>query len=110
DMDSVINGDVFGALPSQADVVVYDRPGETFAHQMINCGFIATTPRGKDFIDFIAAHILHFEAAELPKWFDDQFAVVVAREWFQRNVPDMSIAAAPRQMMDWSRLHRADSL
>ncbi len=100
DTDSVINGDIVGALPAKFDVVVCDRPDQVWAHQMVNGGFLAVAPSGKDFLDFLAAYILHFESRGEAKWFDDQFGIVTTREWFRRNVPGMSIINAPRNMMD----------
>ena len=100
DTDSVINGDIVSALPAKFDVVVYDRPDQVWAHQMVNGGFLAVAPSGKDFLDFLAAYILYFESRGEAKWFDDQFGIVTTREWFRRNVPEVSIIDAPRHMMD----------
>jgi len=100
DTDSVINGDIVKALPQKFDVVVYDRPDQSWAHQMVNGGFLAVAPTGKDFLDFVAAYILSFESRGIPKWFDDQFGIVSAREWFRYNVADVSIDTAPPHMMN----------
>jgi tetratricopeptide (TPR) repeat protein len=110
DTDSVVNGDIFAALPDQFDVALYERPSDVFIQQMTMGGFLAVRPAGRDFTDFMAAHILHFEEMGVPKWFDDQFAMVVARDWFLRNVPSMTIKAVPPHMMDWSDPHLPQSL
>lgn len=110
DTDSVINGNIIDALPAAFDVIVYDRPDEPWAHQMVNGGFLAVSAGGRDFLDFLAAYILHFEESGRAKWYDDQFGIVSARAWFARNVPGLSIQAAPPHMMDWKADHAPDSL
>ncbi|MSO72601.1 MAG: hypothetical protein EXQ84_03190 [Rhodospirillaceae bacterium] len=110
DTDSVINGDITKALPDQFDVVLYDRSDEPWAHQMINGAFLAVSPGGRDFTDFLAAYILHYEELGTPKWFDDQFNMVSAKFWFQRNVRSMSIKDCPKHMMDWTGTRRPECL
>lgn len=110
DTDTIVNGDIPGALPEQFDVVLYDRSEDPWAHQMVMGAFIAISPGGRDFTDFLAAYILHFEDAKIPKWFDDQFNMVAAREWFRRHVPDMAIKDCPKHMLDWTGTHRPECL
>jgi tetratricopeptide (TPR) repeat protein len=110
DTDSVVNGDIIAALPDQFDVALYERPGDVFIQQMTMGGFLAVRPPGRDFTDFMAAHILHFEELGVPKWFDDQFAMVVAHDWFRRNVPTLVMKAVPPHMMDWADPHLPQSL
>jgi len=110
DTDSIINGDIVKVLPGQFDVVLYDRSDEPWIHQTVNGAFLAVTPRGRDFTDFLAAYILHFEDLGIPKWFDDQFNMVSARAWFQSNVPDVLIKYAPKSMMDWTGARHPGSL
>jgi len=110
DTDSIVRGDIIAALPTTFDVVLYDRPNEFFVYQMVNGGFYAVAPSGRDFTDFVAAHILHFEEAGKAKWFDDQFAVIVAREWFKRNISALTIVGAPPNMMDLAGAKSPESL
>ena len=110
DADCVINGDILAALPAQFDVITYDRPDQPWAHQMVNAGFLAISPRARDFAAFLAGYILHFENAAKSAWFVDQLGIVSARAWFQKNVPDISIQSAPRHMMDWNAQHSSESL
>lgn len=65
---------------------------------------------GRDFTDFLAAYILHYEELGTPKWFDDQFNMVSAKFWFQRNVRSMSIKDCPKHMMDWTGTRRPECL
>ena len=110
DIDSIIKGDIVAALPARFDVVIYDRPDEIFANQMVNAGFLAVAPGGQDFADFMAGYILHFEGQGAAQWFVDQMAIIAARAWLRRNVPDMSIQSAPSHMMDWQDDHAPGSL
>lgn len=110
DMDSIVNGDVVAGLPDTFDVLLYERPDEIFAHQMINAGFLAIAPSGRAFIDYLAAYILYVEQMYGAKWFDDQIGIVAARTWLRQNRPDISIQSAPAHMMDWSGTHPAGSL
>lgn len=110
DMDSVINGDLPKALPDQFDVVLYDRPDDPWIHQAVNAGFMAIAPSGRDFADFLAAYILHFEALGTMSWFVDQLGIASARAWLGRNVPHLSIKVAPAHMMDWHADHDPESL
>ncbi len=110
DTDSIINGDITKALPDDFDIVLYDRSDDPWLHQTINGAFLAVAPTGRDFTDFLAAYILHFEEAGIPKWFDDQFNMVSARAWFTRKVPSLRIRYCSRHMMDWSGSQRPESL
>lgn len=110
DADCIIKGDVFKELPDHFDVVVYGRSEAPWLHQCVMAGFFAARPSGRDFTDFLAAYLLHFEDQGIPKWFDDQLNLVSARAWFQRNVPEMSIVDSPRNIMDWTTIHRPECL
>jgi len=100
DTDSVINGDVLAALPEKFDVAMYTRPDEPWLHLAALGAFLAVPPSGRDFIDFVAAYILHFEERGIPKWFDDQFGLVSARGWLQEHVPDLAIRDIAREVVD----------
>ena len=102
DGDSVLNQDIFAALPPQFDVLIYDRPDETCLQQMISAAFIAVTPAGRAFVNFLAAYLLRFEENGNTKWYADQLAMIAARAWFQKNVPYIDIGAVPPHFMDWS--------
>jgi len=110
DADSIVNHNIIQALPGAFDVALYERPDDTVVHQLINCGFMALAPDGRDFIDFVAAHILHFEVQGQAKWYDDQVAVAAARAWFTRKVPQMRIVPVAPEMMDWTGTHPAHAV
>ena len=110
DTDGVLNGNILKALPERFDIAVYERPKEILGHQILNGAFIATTPAGRDFIDFLAAYILHYEERGLSKWYDDQLNIIVAREWFKRNVPDLDIIAVDSRIMDCTGTNQPDHL
>ncbi len=105
DVDAIFNGDIGDALKSLAghDVVVYRKADEPWAHQIIKAGFLAVqpTPAGKDFIDFLAAYILHFEESKTSRWFVDQLSLLSAVTWFENNVTGISIGMAPENIMSW---------
>ena len=73
-------------------------------------GFLAISPGGRDFADFLASYILHFEAQQTSRWFVDQLGIVSARAWFKRNLPGVSIKAADKRMMGWDRINRPEFL
>ncbi len=102
DIDGVITGDIAQALPGDFDVMIYERPDEVIVTQMVAAGFLAIGPGGRDFTDFLAAYILHFEERGMAKWFIDQLAIISARAWFTRNVNEMALVSAPANMMDCS--------
>ncbi len=102
DVDSIVNGDILAALPEQYDVALYERPDDPFINQMVNAGFLAITPGGKDFADFLAAYILHFENGTGAQWFVDQMGIVAAWAWLRRNVANLSINSVSTRMMDWT--------
>jgi len=110
DTDSVFNGDIFAALPEKFDVVISDRWDEPWIHQSANGAFLAVSPRGRDFTDFLADYILHYTELGIQKWFDEQLNIVAASAWFARNVPNMVINHAPKHMMDWTGVRDAKCL
>jgi len=110
DADVVIKRDILEALPKRFDVVLYERPDQFLVHQMVNAGFLAVAPGGKDFIDFLAAYILQFETRRTASWFIDQIAIVAARAWLTSHAPDLDIKAAPPHMMDWAVPPKPDSV
>jgi hypothetical protein len=114
DADSLVNGDITEALEKigRFDVLIYDRPDEMWVQQMINASFFALAPTriGQDFIDFVAAYILHFETRGTSRWFVDQLAIISARAWFSKNVKNAVIKSAPSDFLDWSGRDASESL
>ena len=102
DIDAVARGDFIAALNKDFGALVFERPDMPWAHQMINAGFLALTPHGQGFIDFVAAYILHFENAGTARWYVDQLGMVAARQWLARHDAGLTIGAAPRKVMDWN--------
>ena len=83
DMDSRITGNIGQVLNElkDFDVAMRYRPQEIFLTQRVAAGFLALAPTGpaQDFIDSVAAYILHFEVLGESKWFVDQMALLAAR-------------------------------
>ncbi len=114
DVDSVFNGDASLALGELGafDVALYPREREPFANQMVSAGVIALSPTtgGRDFAQFLAAYILHFDSLGTSQWFLDQLAIVSARAWFNNNAAGVIIKNMPQNTIDWSEHYRHDSL
>lgn len=114
DVDSVFNGDPSQHLKAlgACDAAVYRRPDQPFISQMVAAGAFAVFPsaHGRDFANFIASYILHFESAGREKWYLDQLAIVAAQTWFARNVPGAVVKALPPETLDWSETFKSTSL
>ncbi len=108
DVDIVVNRDLMAALPAQFDVLLYERPNEPYAHTMVNAGLLGFSPRGREFLNFLARYILHFDALGESRWYVDQMGIVAARAWFCRHKPDVVIQAAGEDVMGWNTARAQD--
>ena len=114
DVDAIFKGNVLDGLtfPSPFDAVIYRPFDEIMAHQVVKAGFLAVAPtaHGRDFVDFLASYILHFEELGISRWFVDQLAMIAAVIWFGKNVADCVVTTAPARMMDWKADDSPDAL
>jgi tetratricopeptide (TPR) repeat protein len=101
DIDALARGNFLEAIGRNFDALVFERHDMPWAHQMINAGFLALTPGGQPFIDFVAAYILQFETAGAARWYLDQIGMVAARSWLARRQSQIRIAQAAATIMDW---------
>jgi len=114
DIDAVFKADISASwanVPS-FDAIIYRAGNEIAAHQAINAGFVAVAPtiNGKEFINFLAAYILHFDDIGASQWFVDQLGLLSADTWFRNNVPGSRIETAPARVMDWKGHPSPDAL
>ena len=106
DIDSRVNGDIHEALTElgRFDVAIRYRQEELFLTQRVAAGFLALapTPPAQDFIDRVAAYILHFEEKGTSRWFVDQMALLAARLTMkEENGSHIDFADVPARYLDW---------
>ncbi len=114
DADTILNGDIAKAVEGLQpfDVLIYDRPDQIFANQMVNASFLAFAPTegARAFLAFVAAYILHFESKGEAKWFIDQLAILAAKIWFAKTRSEIAVKSAPPHMLDWAHSHAPESV
>ena len=115
DIDSLVRNKISEALETlpKFDIAMRYHSEEIFILQRVAAGFLAVAPthEARQFLNTVAAYILHFERAGTAKWFVDQMALLAARfrSLDVNGESKIRIVDIPEHFLDWQH-HGAGSV
>jgi len=112
DIDSILNLDILSEikkLPTH-DVAMRYRNEEIFINQRVAAGYLSLSPtrNAQNFINSVAAYIVHFQKRSKDEWFIDQMALLASRYFLinKKNTEKMTILDVPDHFLDWKHYNK----